>query len=55
MKPWRRKPDFIIGPEDNPYLLRWWLLPRNTTFTSSCATMTTGHFTITRGRRFRLC
>lgn len=21
-----RRPDFVIGPADNPYLLRWWLL-----------------------------
>ncbi len=27
-----REPDFIIGPADNPYLLRWWLIPRNPTF-----------------------
>ena len=25
----QREPDFIIGGADNPYLLRWWLLPRN--------------------------
>lgn len=25
----RRPPDFIIGGADRPYLLRWWLLPRN--------------------------
>lgn len=25
----RRKPDFIIGPPDRPYMLRWYLLPRN--------------------------
>ena len=25
MKP----PDFVIGPADNPYLYRWFLLPRN--------------------------
>jgi hypothetical protein len=30
--PWRRPPDFIIGSADNPYLLRWWLLPRNHLF-----------------------
>lgn len=24
-----RQPDFIIGGEDDPYLLRWWLIPRN--------------------------
>lgn len=27
-----RKPDFIIGPHDNPYLLRWWIIPRNKFF-----------------------
>lgn len=25
----RRDPDFIVGGPDNPYLLRWWLIPRN--------------------------
>lgn len=24
-----RDPDFIIGPNDNPYLLRWYLWPKN--------------------------
>lgn len=24
-----RSPDFVIGPEDNPYLRRWWVIPRN--------------------------
>lgn len=24
-----RSPDFVIGPSDNPYLLRWYVLPRN--------------------------
>lgn len=24
-----RRPDFIIGGEENPYLLRWYLIPRN--------------------------
>ncbi len=24
-----RPPDFIVGGPDRPYLLRWWLLPRN--------------------------
>lgn len=24
-----RKPDFVIGPADNPYLRRWWIIPRN--------------------------
>lgn len=25
----KRPPDFIIGPQDAPYLRRWFLLPRN--------------------------
>lgn len=28
----RRAPDFVIGSPDRPYLLRWWLLPRNPVF-----------------------
>ena len=24
--------DFVVGGGDNPYLLRWWLLPRNPVF-----------------------
>lgn len=24
-----RKPDFVIGDPSNPYMLRWWLIPRN--------------------------
>jgi hypothetical protein len=24
-----REPDFIVGGVDNPYLLRWWVIPRN--------------------------
>lgn len=27
-----RKPDFIIGGADTPYMLRWWLIPRNRWF-----------------------
>lgn len=27
-----RKPDFIIGGKDNPYMLRWWIIPRNRFF-----------------------
>lgn len=27
-----RKPDFIIGGKDNPYMLRWWVIPRNRWF-----------------------
>lgn len=27
-----RYPDFIIGDEHNPYLLRWWVIPRNRFF-----------------------
>lgn len=28
----RRAPDFIIGGHERPYLLRWWLAPRNPVF-----------------------
>lgn len=28
----RRAPDFIIGGRDDPYLLRWWIIPRNPIF-----------------------
>jgi hypothetical protein len=28
----RRPPDFIIGSPANPYLKRWWLIPRNRLF-----------------------
>jgi hypothetical protein len=24
-----RDPDFVIGGQDNPYLRRWWVIPRN--------------------------
>lgn len=24
-----REPDFVVGGKENPYLLRWWLIPRN--------------------------
>lgn len=27
-----RKPDFIIGGSDDPYMLRWWIIPRNKFF-----------------------
>lgn len=27
-----RQPDFAIGPTDAPYLLRWWVIPRNRFF-----------------------
>ena len=27
-----RDPDFVIGPSDDPYLLRWWVIPRNKWF-----------------------
>lgn len=27
-----RPPDFIIGEKENPYLLRWWVIPRNRWF-----------------------
>ena len=28
----RREPDFYIGGKANPYLLRWWVIPRNRVF-----------------------
>jgi len=28
----RRAPDFIVGGQDNPYLRRWWVIPRNRVF-----------------------
>ncbi len=27
-----REPDFVIGGSDDPYLLRWWVIPRNRFF-----------------------
>lgn len=27
-----REPDFVIGEKGNPYLLRWWIIPRNRWF-----------------------
>jgi hypothetical protein len=27
-----RPPDFVIGGHEDPYLLRWWLIPRNRVF-----------------------
>src|SRR6185312_200421 len=27
-----RRPDIVIGGEDNPYLRRWWVIPRNRIF-----------------------
>lgn len=24
-----REPDFVIGPKGDPYMLRWWFIPRN--------------------------
>lgn len=27
-----RKPDFIVGSDADPYLLRWWVIPRNKWF-----------------------
>jgi hypothetical protein len=27
-----RKPDFVIGAKDDPYVLRWWIIPRNRFF-----------------------
>lgn len=28
----RRRPDFIIGGHEDPYLVRWWFIPRNPVF-----------------------
>jgi hypothetical protein len=28
----RRQPDVVIGGHDRPYLLRWWVIPRNRFF-----------------------
>lgn len=28
----RRPPDFVIGGGENPYLRRWWIIPRNRVF-----------------------
>lgn len=28
----RRPPDFVIGPTADPYLRRWWVIPRNRRF-----------------------
>lgn len=28
----KREPDFIIGGKDNPYIRRWWVIPRNKIF-----------------------
>lgn len=30
--PFKREPDFYVGDKDNPYLLRWWIIPRNRYF-----------------------
>jgi hypothetical protein len=27
-----RPPDFVIGDKTNPYMLRWWIIPRNKWF-----------------------
>ncbi|MBP3955459.1 hypothetical protein J8F10_09210 [Gemmata sp. G18] len=32
VRPFYREPDFYIGGRDNPYLLRWWVIPRNRLF-----------------------
>lgn len=28
----RRPPDFIVGGKEDPYLMRWWVIPRNRFF-----------------------
>lgn len=30
--PFYRKPDFYVGGKTNPYMLRWWVIPRNKYF-----------------------
>ena len=30
--PDRGEPDFVIGPPEDPYLRRWWVIPRNQWF-----------------------
>lgn len=30
--PASRKPDIVIGPPAKPYMLRWWIIPRNRVF-----------------------
>ena len=32
MNIFKRPPDFVIGPKDEPYLRRWWIIPRNRFF-----------------------
>lgn len=32
VRPFWREPDFYIGGKENPYLLRWWVIPRNRFF-----------------------
>src|SRR4051795_6598747 len=32
LRPFWREPDFYIGGKVNPYLLRWWVIPRNRFF-----------------------
>ena len=32
MKLFRRNPDFLIGSPDDPYMRRWWVIPRNKVF-----------------------
>src|SRR4051795_4015193 len=32
LRPFWREPDFYIGGKVNPYLVRWWVIPRNRFF-----------------------
>lgn len=32
VKGFSRPPDFVIGGQDSPYMLRWWVIPRNRWF-----------------------
>lgn len=30
--PFKREPDFYVGGKQNPYMMRWWIIPRNRYF-----------------------
>lgn len=32
LKYFKREPDLIIGGKENPYMLRWWIIPKNPIF-----------------------
>lgn len=54
----RRKPDFVIGDPANPYLLRWYVIPRNKVFNIYLHKFCKWAPTLNRhigGRAFRIC